>query len=238
MLKVRKSILMTIFVAVVLSAVTTVVFAWLTNKNNLPFIEVNRGYIYTTNTFIYDDTPIIKDTNFAIKELAFVDFKKDVVDDEYGMLNQLAIFMLIKIQVPTGSMRVKNQLALQVTNTNGSAGGMLYMIINEGVLGGSSITDYKAFFLSANFRGGNLTGVTNVATWRTAINLHNTTTLSNISSQIMNPNETLTIQLVFWGDYDMLTNTLDKDRLLRQRTDRINFNVAMTLKSTQENGVF
>jgi hypothetical protein len=199
------SSLIAMFFAILLGVVS--VFAWFTYYQLRPMVEFQVGEI-SADVNLFGDALI---NGVELDDLMYVDFMKDIVNDETGSLNGVATAVFLHIEVDVDSLSVRNEINLVFPENQPD---LLYLIIIEGVNVDPMLytSDYHAYlttFLPA------CDGLEQ--TCRDALLDHNAAMLALIESTVLDPEDVLTIQFVFWGDYNQLpdaSNFLELDYLL------------------------
>lgn len=185
------------WVVLLLGAFVGSVFAWLASANPPAIGEIHVGElsyeIQTNGTTFAIDLPI--------SELMYVDLLDDIRDNQTGMLSHVSTSMFFTLTGLDDTIPWRAMLSIQ---SQGDLTGLLPLWIVEGVnLDETHVdtTDYHAIFASL--------GLDETATeedWREAIEQYNENVLNAISEIEINENDEIRIQLVFWGDYDILSD--------------------------------
>ncbi len=172
----------------------TSVYAWFTYYQLRPMVEFQVGEI-SADINLFGDALI---NGVELGDLMYVDFMKDIVHDETGTLNGVATSVFLHIAVDSDSLSVRNQIQMLFPENQPA---LLYLVIFEGVNVDplSYTTDYHT----------HLSGFLHDCdgdeqTCRDALVAYNTAALSLIASTVLDADDVLTIQFVFWGDYDLL----------------------------------
>ena len=245
MTKRTKGLITMLIFTIALAVLLTGILAWFTRSTRLPFVEINKGEISTINTFKYNDKTLLKGVPVNVGELAFVDFDNDIVQDKYGVLNELAAVLQIQITVPVGSREVKNLISIEASNrlSTPTPDGMFYFIINEGVYGDGDtpsalVTDYHTYMLSKvpALSSSSLTDEQK----RLAVTAYNEATIIEISDNVLDVYDTQRCQVIFWGDYDVLPAEFQSYLLGDgiSLTNRIIFDVKFKVTTTNGKGEF
>ncbi|MFP4177882.1 MAG: hypothetical protein ACLFTZ_03875 [Acholeplasmataceae bacterium] len=177
--------------------IPTTVYAWIAYVEQKGFVTLESGDIeidvradegYFSPTLLLDD-------------LTFIDFEEDLIDDETETFNAIASPLKVTIEVDEESLSLKNRLSFE-----GIDPGLLYLIIFEGVdldEDDELITDYQSYIETIT------DDALTIPEKRQALLDHNQTVLDQVEALVLDAEEELTIQLVFWGDYDALEVSQD-----------------------------
>ena len=154
-----------------------------------------------------------------LTDIAYVDFENDVINDVSNTFDYMASSHLITIALDPQSPLASHHITISEPN---GQNGLLILLINEGLNleSGAPITSNYHDLIET------ITASSSTATeMRAAIESHNQSVLDDIDDMIMQPSDTLYVQVVIWGDYDELpdpTNYLDLTYTLTITIDTIN----------------
>ena len=171
--------------------VMTSSYAWLTyvQKKSLVALDTHEISI----TLEANDIEVIN--LIAFDDLAFIDYQRDFVNDEFDTLDLMSSSWMIKIQMSTTSPLSKHFVSLE-----GSQAGLIYLLVYEGI--NDDITPKVEAYadLIATIIDGYLTKEDQLQ----AIALYNQNVLDEIYNHVFGPNDFVKFQIVAWGDYDAL----------------------------------
>ena len=173
-----------------------ITYTWLTYSKDYPLVQIKSGKI-GVDTAISGKTLV---NEVELPSLMYVDFSNDIVNDKTNTLNDIATNLIITITGQDDTLDFKNEVSLSFPENQED---LIYLIIYEGLnIDESSITsDYHQYMENLV-----TSGQTDEATWRQAIETNNQTVLDTIKNVTISEFDTLTIQVVFWGDYNNLSN--------------------------------
>lgn len=184
----RYSILLIILA---ISMVVSSTFAWLTyvQRKSLAAFETHEILI----TLEANDTQVIN--LISQDNLAFIDYEKDFVTDEFDALNVMASVLMIKMQTSSTSPLSKHQLTLTCNQI-----GLIYLLVYDGIndLVTPPIETYDLLVNSI------ISSYSTKAEQLLAISNYNQNILDYIYSLTFSPNDFIRFQIVVWGDYDAL----------------------------------
>ncbi len=189
-LKIKLTSLITVIV--LMMSIPTVAYAWMTYVEEKSFVTITAGEIsiatYANEHIVIDD--------IDLEDLAYVDYQKDFIDNESSSLNVMASSLRIDLVASEETVSIKHQIQLLDTSVQE---GLLYIIIYEGInideLAGIE-TDYYSITSAI------VSGLSIKEEQLTALSTYNQSILDNMSEQVMVAGDTLTFQIVFWGDHD------------------------------------
>ncbi len=210
----RKAVVIMLILAI-FTLVSSVSYAWFTyvEQKSLASFEAGVLSVYTT----MNDEPF--STTYNITDIAYVDFENDVINDVSQTFDLMASSNVIDIQLdPQSPLAVHEITISEPTNQEG----LLILLINEGINleSGAPITsNYHDLIETIT------TGSSTAEEMRLAIDLYNQSVLDDIHQTVMSTSDTLSLQVVVWGDYNALsdpTNYLDLTFTLTITIDTIN----------------
>jgi hypothetical protein len=197
MVKLRKTFPSIMILLSCLTLAVYPVYAWFTINNQPSVAEFRAGEVKAQTTL----ANATLSGGITLENLTYVDFSNDIVADATGMLNTIATGIVLDIEALEGTVPIRNEIELIFPEGQDE---LLYLIIWEGLNLEEShinVTDYHSYLMGLVGEG-----VTDELTWREAIDLHNASMLSDLSTLSMSESDTVRIQIVFWGDYDHLSN--------------------------------
>jgi hypothetical protein len=129
-----------------------------------------------------------------------VDFSRDIIINEDGVLNKLASTSFIQITNDALSSDVKNIITLQ-----NQSDGLFYLLYYEGknLDGSLKNQDVDWYSIITTTIGSEV----NEMTQRSLLNDYNAFVLTTISNVMLSPGDYISLQIAIWGDYDMLLDT-------------------------------
>ena len=245
-MKIKKSLIITTLTTILITVLLTVVLGWFTSKSSIPFVTINKGEINLVEKFTHDGVEFEDEIEFD--DLTFIDFEKDVMNNTYGQLNNIACALTIELRVTLNSLPIKTMMEVEIENANFPLNpkGLFYVIMFQEdlvIIDPSPlnyINNYHSYIRGIELPNGDLiTTLADPDDWRDAIDAHNTAMLENLKSVIATAGETIPIQIVFWGDYEKL-DAADKAKLEYNTVfaNRIKFDIALRFTSTQSGGSF
>jgi hypothetical protein len=197
---VRRVCFQAVLVLLVFGAFVSSVLAWISVVKPPAIGEISVGELKYSIASGGTTRPI----TLPIAELMYVDLFADVRDDETGMLSSVSTGFILTLSGLSNTIPWRAQLKIE---SPGDLTGLLPLWILEGVnLDGGHVdqTDYHAIFASLG-----LDASASKEEWRMAIASYNRSVLDTIESIEVRETDTIRIQVVFWGDYDALTNPED-----------------------------
>jgi hypothetical protein len=192
----RKYLISIITITLLIASIATVTYAWFTYVEKKSLATFEAGEISITAAA--NDQLLVD--NILLEDLAFIDYQKDLIDDTTGHFDLMASTLTITIQNSDRSVLTRNKIVL---TEEGTIDGLLYFLVLDGVnIGGTEniSTNYQSMILSV---------ISSYATKEEqllAIMDHNTLVLDDIYNTVIGASDVLTFQIIFWGDYDELTN--------------------------------
>lgn len=193
LLKTKKCMFLTgMTVLFALMSMIFCVFAWYSTSNQRPLARFEVGQVIASTDF-FGNTLV---NQIQLVDLMYVDFMSDLVNDETNSLNGVATSVFLKISAEENSLPIRNEIELAYPDNQPD---LLVLIIIEGlnVTDSANLTsDYHAYLSTFMATCGS-----SEEECREALTAHNLAALATIEQTILNPTDTLTIQLVFWGDY-------------------------------------
>lgn len=192
----RKYLISIITITLLIASIATVTYAWFTYVEKKSIATFEAGEISITAAA--NDQLLVG--NILLEDLAFIDYQKDLIDDTSGHFDLMASTLTITIRNSDRSVLTRNKIVL---TEEGTIDGLLYFLVLDGVnIGGTEnvSTNYQSMILSV---------ISSYATKEEqllAIMDHNTLVLDDIYNTVIGASDVLTFQIIFWGDYDELTD--------------------------------
>lgn len=191
----KKSILRFIFIVGLMLALSGAsLYAWIQSKLPPAVGEVQAGEI---NYQLVLDSPYLIESN--LNHLLYLEWKEDLILDQTNTFNEIATSITMQIAIVDDSLPVRIFFELPALST---IPGLFYFIIIEGVNLPTPIlytTNYRPMIESLS-----LSSHSTYSETLQAIEAHNQAAVDLISSWIFEELDVLTIQIVFFGDYQGL----------------------------------
>ena len=184
------SLLFTLAIAVV------AVLAWIEEKLPPAVGEVHIGEISYSMT--YSNPEFI---DMDIDNLMYVDWKEDIILDRSGHLSDIATSVMVRITIAMDSQPVK--VILDLPNTT-ALNGLFVLVIIEGI----NLVDTENMTSSYHSLTSSLVwdDQTTREDFLDLFDGYNQAQVLALSNIILQPGDELTLQLVFWGDYEGLSD--------------------------------
>lgn len=156
--------------------------------------------------------------DLAFDDLAFIDFESEVVLDQYDTLNHMASSIKVDLSTDVNAPLSRHKITIDETQL---IPGLIYVIVYDGINVDPElvISDYHAYIATI------ISGQSTKIDQMNAIVTHNQQVLNDIYNTSLFAGDTLTFQVVMWGDYDALTvpeNYLDETFILSLKVESIN----------------
>ncbi len=198
----RKYILITSTILLLTGSLFSVSFAWFT------YVQRKSVASFYSNEILVDleinDALFIDD--FVLEDLAFIDFQKDFIDDDYVLLDTLGSSIILNIRLSDDSPLTVHQI--QISNLSNQ--GLLFFVVFEGVNLSPDHIFQSEYYQEMKMI---MNGHTTKAEQLSALESYNMSVLLEIENTLIFPGDIISIQLVVWGDYDGL---ITKDGYLSQ----------------------
>lgn len=199
-----------------LTLIPITVYAWISYTNGVALVTVNSGHIDVSVKA--NDNIIINGVVTEDNSLTYIDFSKDIVEDRSKSLNLIATRFKFNIENAENSLSVKNKIDLSSLNNKS----LVYLVINEGINilpNHEYVSDYHSYI--TNIIGSE----TNESLQRQLITSENTNVINIMKEIVLEELETLSFQVVIWGDYDLYTgsNYLEEIYLFNVLLETIQF---------------
>ncbi|MCR3905615.1 MAG: hypothetical protein NUK62_01110 [Tenericutes bacterium] len=192
----KRYILSILTIILLIASIATITYAWFTYVEKKSLATFEAGEISITAAA--NDQLIVD--NILLEDLAFIDYQKDLIDNQSGQFDLMASSLTITIQNSDRSVLTRNKITL---NEQGTQDGLLYFLVLDGVnIGGTA-------FINTNYQSQILSVISGYATKEEqllAISNYNQQVLDEIYNTIIGASDVLTFQIVFWGDYDELVS--------------------------------
>jgi len=194
-MKNRKAKIILASILIFFAFIPSAVFAWISYSFENSFVEVESGKIAVSINVVGE----IVSNEYPISNLMYVDFSEDIILDKTNTLNYISTNMIVKITSHVDSLPIKNRFSFIFPDEQDP---LLYLIIYEGINLDENypyVNDYHTFIESLMSVGDQTESL-----WREKIATYNQTTIDDIANIILDSEDTITIQVVFWGDHDLL----------------------------------
>ena len=192
----RWQYLMSMFILIlsVVVLIPTTVYAWSVYVERKAVTTIEAGDIDVS--IQANQAPWIGD--LSLDDLAFIDYQDDFVLDLTQTFDDMATSFVFNLTVSSDSLPLRNRLSLFNLSED-----LLMFIIFEGVNAQTIQTNYRDLMLdiidlNASYED-----------QRLAIQAYNMQVLEDIFDLVLQSNEYITIQFVFWGDYQ-IAQTIDQ----------------------------
>jgi hypothetical protein len=182
-------------ISLLLLTLITSVYAWFVFSKSSPIGEFRIGELVVQ---------ITKDgesfQNVSLETLMYIDLQKDLVEDKTNTFDDVSTSLMFEIEALINSYPVRNIIDFSFPDGQDP---LLYLIIYEGInldATHEKLTSYHNFILSLVSENED-----DPNAFLNAIENYNTSTLEFISELILEPNDIISIQIIFWGLYDTLS---------------------------------
>lgn len=211
----KKLIISTLVILLLVITITSVTFAWFTYVERKSVAAFEAGELAITMKA--NDANL--DFDILVDDIAFIDYENEVILDKYQTFNQMASSVRIDIKTDINAPLSKHLISIDETNL---IPGLMYILIYEGInLENPNLitTDYHTYFNQV------IAGYLTKEDQLVALAAHNEQVLNFMYEQVLDAEDEMTFQMVMWGDYDSLTNPetyLDESFILSLTVDSIN----------------
>ncbi len=190
----KKLLLISLSISILVLSVIGISYAWFTYLETKSVASFTAGEI---DLQLRMNQQIILN-DFTLSELAFIDYDADLIHDELSTFDEMAATIRLDFVASEKSVLIKNRIQL-IENIDRDS--IIYLVIFEGVnlgLEADLTNQYHALFQSI------ISGHETKEAQLHAIKTYNLDVLSHIETIILSHGESLTLQLVFYGDYEAL----------------------------------
>lgn len=178
-------------------SVTSLSYAWFTYVQRKSVVKLTSSEIEAI--LHLDDTLV--ESSLSLVGLSYISFEKELMEQttSYGT-NEVGLNYVFDIHVQSNSPALKVSLVLSDIYPE-----LMMLVIDEGFLSESSelTTDYHGYL--QDIKGDALTK----EAFLYQIDEHNELILDQLSHIVILPGETYRLQLIFWADYDALSDSSD-----------------------------
>ena len=190
----RKYSLIILSILIIVLSVVGISYAWFTYLETKSLASFTAGEI---DLELRANKQIVID-NYDLSDLAFIDYEEDLLNNISGSFDDMASVLRLDFFASENTVAIKNQIELI---ENDSTEGLFYIILFEGLnltLEDPIQSNYRDIILSI------IASETTKVEQLQAIRDYNQSTIDYLETVGLTANETLTIQIAFFGDYDGL----------------------------------
>ena len=210
----KKIYISSIIILLIVSSIISVSYAWFTYVERKSLATFESGVLQIS----LEANDEMFNVDLAFDDLAFIDYENEVILDQYNTLNHMASSIKVDLVTDADAPLSRHKITLDESNL---VSGLIYVIVYDGVNVDPLLvtSDYHTYISNI------ISGYTTKAEQLDAITAHNAQVLDDIYNQSLFGSDTLTFQVVMWGDYDMLTmseNYLDETFILSLKVESIN----------------
>lgn len=201
----KKYLLVITGLIIILMISMTVVYGWFT------YVQRKSVSTFTSNeisVIVYLNEDLAVQT-MDISNLAFIDFEDDLLNNTNQAFNEVAEVIHVEMILSSDSPVSRSMITL---NFFDSLHPLIYLIISD-----DTIVDYYTYLQTL------IDPLDTKANILTQIQAHNQSQINDFNSHIMLPGETQSFKVVFWGDYDALSEPKDVENF--QTTLAVEFKV-------------
>ncbi len=216
----RKYSLIILSMLIIVLSVVGISYAWFTYLETKSLASFTAGEI---DLELRANHEIVID-HYDLSGLAFIDYEDDLILNTSGSFNDMASVLRLDFVTSENSVAIKNQIDLI---ENESTQGLIYLILFEGL--NMTLEDpmqYNYYDIIHAIIQSELTKEDQLQ----AIRDYNQATIEYLETIVLKANESMTIQIVFYGDYDNLP--VGEDYLNQS------FPFTLVINTINEKGVF
>lgn len=195
----RKYSLIILSMLIIVLSVVGISYAWFTYLETKSLASFTAGEI---DLELKANQEIVIDS-YDLSGLAYIDYEDDLLNNISGSFDDMASVLRLDFSASDQSVAIKNQIELI---ENESTLGLIYLIIFEGLnmtLDDPIQSNYHEIF--TNIIQSELTKEDQLQ----AIRDYNQQTIDYLETIILRTSDSVTIQIVFYGDYDGLPSGED-----------------------------
>ena len=195
----RKYSLIILSILIIVLSVVGISYAWFTYLETKSLASFTAGEI---DLELKANQEIVIDS-YDLSGLAYIDYEDDLLNNISGSFDDMASVLRLDFSASDQSVAIKNQIELI---ENESTLGLIYLIIFEGLnmtLDDPIQSNYHEMF--TNIIQSELTKEDQLQ----AIRDYNQQTIDYLETIILRTSDSVTIQIVFYGDYDGLPSGED-----------------------------
>ncbi|MBN2268767.1 MAG: hypothetical protein JXC35_05000 [Acholeplasmataceae bacterium] len=190
----RKYSLIIMSILIIVLSVVGVSYAWFTYLETKSLASFTAGEI---DLELRANHEIVID-NYDLSNLAYIDYEDDLISNISGSFDDMASILRLDFIASDNTVAIKNQFEL-IENT--STQGLIYLILFEGL--NMTLEDPIQSNYYDIIHGIIQSELTKEGQLQ-AIRDYNQATIDYLESIILTSGQTMTIQIVFYGDYDDL----------------------------------
>ncbi len=210
-----KKLSIVLLTILLISIVSSSTYAWLTyvQRKSLASVET-----HSITIIMQSDETIVSDA-LSFTDLAFIDYDLDLIQDQTGMLSEMASVQHLRISTSSDSPLSKNHLAFSPTDP-----GLIYVLLFQGYNTDTPLNtmDYHELVNSI------ITGYITKEEQLLAIEQYNQTVIQTIDQLIFKPEDYIRLDIIAWGDYDSLVDPIHYQTMT--------FDLAFTVESINSKG--
>lgn len=190
----RKYSLIILSILIIVLSVVGISYAWFTYLETKSLASFTAGEI---DLELKANQEVVIDS-YDLSGLAYIDYEDDLLNNISGSFDDMASVLRLDFFASENTVAIKNQIELI---ENDSTEGLFYIILFEGLnltLEDPIQSNYRDIILSI------IASETTKVEQLQAIRDYNQSTIDYLETVGLTANETLTIQIAFFGDYDGL----------------------------------
>ena len=210
----KKIYISMIIIILIISTIISVSYAWFTYVERKSLATFEAGVLEIS--LEANDEMIMYDLVFD--DLAFIDYESEVVLDQYDTLNHMASSIKVDLKTDLDAPLSRHKITIDETDL---IPGLIYVIVYDGInIDPLLVTsDYHSYVTNI------ISGYSSKTEQMNAIINHNNQVITDIYNTSLFAGDTMTFQIVMWGDYDTLLvpeNYLDETFTLSLKIESIN----------------
>ena len=233
-MKKNKLLILVIYLVLTVSLISTSTLAFLVDNGvieNIFTVDRITGELTATsegNEYKITDLDVTR--NITINKLTYIDLQKDVPfsNTDQTLINKLGVFVEVTLK-NTSKINCRSHVKIEIPSGNE---GILYLVCDSGT------TDYASILIDV-MTSNSLTSSSSTDEIRQAINNYNHDYLKSLyENNICGKDESKNLRIVFFGDYDALSET-DKDlknEIYLTRSFKVILNVRLIQNITEYGG--
>ncbi|MCR3905603.1 MAG: hypothetical protein NUK62_01050 [Tenericutes bacterium] len=198
----KKHLIIALSVFLIIVSITGVTYTWFTyvhRKSLAQFVSNEIDVIAEINETIVID-------EFLMDNLSFIDYEKDLIQDQTGTLHHMSSTIEVVIRIPNGSPLSKHKIQFE----NLSDASLIYLIVYDGKNFEEPYTFSKNYHERISLI---VDGLVTKEDQLNAINNYNQQVLDDLYQVITKSDDVLFLQIAIWGDYDAV---IDQTNYLNQ----------------------
>jgi hypothetical protein len=198
----KKHLIIALSIFLIIVSITGVTYTWFTyvhRKSLAQFVSNEIDVIAEINETIVID-------EFIMGNLSFIDYEKDLIQDQTGTLHHMSSTIEVVIRIPNGSPLSKHKIQFE----NLSDSSLIYLIVYDGMNFEEPYTFSKNYHERIALI---INGLLTKEDQLNAINNYNQQVLDDLYQVITKSDDVLFLQIAIWGDYDAV---IDQTNYLNQ----------------------